>query len=278
LVLVSQGVLHWGPRPLNWAFVLWGAWIAGMAVDALDHFQERLVPLAIAALLLGAIVCRGGLVDRLLARRRRALAAQHPEAPWVAVPYWKNGVVGLPVWRRCGLAGGSLVIGMAICAWALFSRVWPPDSIGYVIGSLAGLWSVVWAYRFQNVVFQGETEVRLRAIPLRSRGDVVIDFAVGRRGADFEHIHFALLRIVEVEGVGGTPTFVGYSHRGEYELPRDQPPPAPGEQVEVHFALPRDASGTDLARGRPVYWLLEVSGDTSSGFYTERFPVPIYDA
>jgi len=72
-------------------------------------------------------------------------------------------------------------------------------------------------------------------------------------------------------------SWTGTSHWGEYELPSDQPPPAPGEQVEVHFDLPTNASGTDTARDLPVYWMLEVTGDTSCGRYSERFPIPIYD-
>jgi len=271
---VTRGVLRWGPPALSSLVGPIAVAVVVGVVATLVGPGKAAIPLFVGALVLA--VSR-----RLVDRRSTAPAEAHADTPWTAVPYWRSRIVVLPVWVRGAPALVFLAVGLAAVA-ALFLVVGPmPPVARSILGAGAGLWCVVWAYRLQNVVFLGTTEVRLRELPLPSRNPVVLDFAVGRRGAHFESINFVLSRVVEVKVAGklsGTdPSWVGISHWGEYELPDDQPPPGPGEQVEARFSLPADASGTDLTRTYPVYWMLEVTGQTSCGHYSERFPIPIYD-
>jgi len=283
---VRRGVFRWGPPWITYGRGLI-ALLAVVFAPALARPGPApavgFVASFAASFAAAALVCLA--VERVVARRRRALTALHADDPWMAVPHWRSKIVSLPPWARGAHMIVLVGLGLGVVAWALVVIHPNYSAVGSVVAGVAGLWSVFWAYRLQNVVFLGTTEVRLRELPLRARSPVVLDFAVGRHGAHFESITFVLMRAVEVmvdvkaaAMVTGTDVgWAGYSHWAEYELPDDQPPPGPGEQVEARFTLPPDASGTDLTRVYPVYWMLEVTGETSCGHYCERFPIPIYD-
>ncbi len=231
----------------------------------------------IAAFALVARLVDGGrfdLVPRLRARRPAG------SAPWLRPRCWRTPVMRVsPVHRAVGPAA-LLVLAFGFAAWVGMDPrggrgPGASPGAGIAIG-LAGLVGIAAIWRLQNVLFMGATELRLRAVPLRVGDEVVLDFAVARRGGDFETILFELRRIVEVSRGLQSP-LVACSHVGRYALPEDTPAPGPGEQVSAHFRVPATAGGTRLERDRTVVWELLVTGRTSCGAYEEAFPIPVFE-
>jgi len=232
---------------------------------------------ACVLLLLGVVLGREGWLARARRRRVAKVLAAHAGEPWRAVDAWTGGVLARsPAPRLGGLAIGIVLL--AVCVGFLLLRPpWPPTGARALLGAVFGAILVVLVVRAQNVLFQGTTEVRLREMPYRTPGEVVVDFAVSPRGAAFDAVRFTLQRIVEVRLVLHVD-FVGCSHLGSYAPPEDHAGVGPGGQVEARFTLPPGTPGTCLVGEAPAFWELVVEGPTSCGWYAETFPIPIYDA
>jgi hypothetical protein len=273
---VIEGHLRWGIPTLPWSTV---ALLAFFALLLLRGVQDvaMWVSLVVVPLVIGApVICRGGVIDRIARRRAHRARMASPREPWRAVPAWTGDVLQRSRGARM-LGSGLTFAGLsAAAAWMVFRDAGRVSLAGQLVAAALGLAALFALYRMQNVFFQGLTEVRLRELPYRCPGEVVIDFAVGRRGAVFHDVAFTLRRMVQVDRTAQAPV-LGYSHVGVYVLPDDQPAPGPGEQVTARFSIPRGAGGTSLARPRPVFWELLVEGPTSCGWYSETFPIPIYD-
>ncbi len=223
-----------------------------------------------------ATVVRGGLLDIVVHWRRGRLVERLPSAPWRWEQRFRGRVLVARPWSRCGRTGVLLLVSGALAALVLLA-FGAASCIG-ILGCGALGFAAVQVWRLQRLLFQGTTELQLHCLPYAPRGRIDVDFAVARAGAQFHRIRFALRRLEQREpNEGRARPAVIETCIVPGRRPRPATPPGPDDRVPVSFDVPDGWSGNDLDGPVPVLWEVLVTGDTTSGRYEQRFPLPVYD-
>ncbi len=261
-----------GSRRVLRALALIPAWVRLVTLAPAAATPVALVAVALSGLVRG----RAGVLDSEHSHRRRARVAREPDAPWAWERVFDGGVVVAS--RAAALAGYAIPLAFAGATALLDGAEMLAGRRNVVFGATSLLGALYLAWGVQRAWFAGSTELRFRGPFVPAGGDVVFDFAVHADGPTIHALRCELVRMVQVPAASSLEApVVACTHGGRFVPDPDVLPIGPGDQIELRFSLPPGASGNDLDGRPPVLWELVIDGETNSGRYEERFPVPIYD-
>jgi hypothetical protein len=123
----------------------------------------------------------------------------------------------------------------------------------------------------------GTAHLSFTRFPYHPNELVVLHFGMAEGGASFERAAFHLHHVVESAHGPLRLRHCAIDTRFTRRLVR--PPgelPGPNQHVELVFDVP-PGPGTRLSAPLPEYWVLDVFGKTSAGWYTDSFLIPIYE-
>ena len=258
-----------------------GMFAAGGALEGDPRHIAYLVGMIV--LLVGSGFLRNGLQRFVIARRRRAREVV-AAATWLRDRDWRQDGAEpiaeealLPQFLSFVFIGGLLLPFHTI--WAVDWSWW---GFWVVIGILDLLLFAVVVVALRSVWFRivgGSARVRWNSVPVAPGGTfrAVVEVA---RLAPTDAPARVTLRCMRDGSRGGSPSEDPAPDAekvwAEEKTFPVRPLPGGGAAIEVAFAIPPEARGTDTRRALPIRWQLVVSVPTAGPDFETIFPAPIY--
>lgn len=219
----------------------------------------------------GWLVSFGGPVDRLRWAWMRRRLRRCPREPWLADHRWSPRGPSASILRQA--AGGVGYVPWLFVYVAFVLLRFAP----HALLPAAGLFGTLVVWRVWRATSGGRAHLTFTRFPYVPGEPAELHFGMSEGGADFLRARFLLQRIEEAPGgcLGQAPVCV--LRQCIPCVPPGGALPGPGVDVRLVFDVPADAGGTALSAPFPIYWELEVSGDTTKGEFLEQFLVPIYE-
>lgn len=233
--------------------------------------------------LFGWLFFKIGLKGELDARRARARRDQNQES-WLKDRAWDRTGTGPIKAERFApsLAALALWVGFLLPFHTVWALPWSYWGVWIVLGifDLIGVAILVAAVRrLWWTLRAGRCRLRFEGVPVRPGGTFSARFETSRalgEGSNVEATLRCLRDPAENRVIGEEAAADAEEIWAEKRSFRVHDRPEGGSWVQLSFAVPLKARGTDSYAARPVRWVVAVSMPIVGPDFRTTFPVPIY--
>lgn len=276
----------------------WFVWQMHRTANAQDVSGLRLSFLGLFVgifLLSGLYFCAHGVGDILAEGRKRRLAIEEPEKPWLGDFAWKPEGCKFSALLQTSKLVTTAMIGTAIVApliWVVLGNpfAWAFDLF---VGMLALIPAYAW-WRWLGMAIEtlrfGRSFLSFDAFPFFLGGELRARIEVKRSQSSIQSLSVTLRCVQEkYVSMGGSRRWGGNT-RGitsteSYELFKKvvavdgaQIAVLDGDGISVRFSIPADQPPSQLSNRPPIYWEVEAVGEAEGAAYKAMFLVPVYAA
>lgn len=252
-----------------------------------------LVLFAGVLLLGGFFFSAHGALDLVGDARKRRVAAQQPDKPWLGDYAWTPEGSGFSGSRETTKPLATAMVGTAIIAPFVWAALRSPFAWAFdlFVGMLAVLPVAAWwrclVTLLESLRF-GRSFLTYETFPFFVGSMLTARLRVQRNLESVQSLTLTLRCVQEkyvTTGGGRRRNSIGITAVVRYELFKEvlaldhaQIMNWQRGEIPVQFSIPADAPRTHLSSRPPIYWGIEAKGETQGTAYKALFLVPVYEA